>query len=350
MEEFNPVRLRLARERRGLTKRQLAEAANLTARSITAFESGQSAPRKPTAEALAAALRFPEEFLFGSDPVLLQPETASFRSLSRMTAGQRHAALAAGALAHELMQWIESRFTLPSPQIPDLRGLGPEEAADSLRMVWTLGDAPVGNMVHLLEAKGVRVFSLNLKVKEVDAFSLWVGETPMVFLNMQKTAERGRFDAAHELAHLVLHRHEPMGGKEPEKEADAFAGCFLMPGTSVRAVATRRFVDSRSIHALKKNWRVSALALTRRLHDLGIFTEWRYKSVCRSVSMDVGRTSEKDGIAWETSRLLPKVFAALRADGMQRTDVARELRIHGEDLDALVFGLVMTRVHDDSLS
>jgi hypothetical protein len=51
------------------------------------------------------------------------------------------------------------------------------------------------------------VFSLALDAAEVDAFSMWRQSTPYVFLNTKKSAEHGRFDAAHELGHLVLHRH-----------------------------------------------------------------------------------------------------------------------------------------------
>ena len=55
------------------------------------------------------------------------------------------------------------------------------------------------------------------------------------FLNISKTAERCRFDAAHELAHLVMHRHGPTFTEESsnenniEKEANKFASSFLMP-------------------------------------------------------------------------------------------------------------------------
>src|SRR3546814_6566541 len=50
--------------------------------------------------------------------------------------------------------------------------------------------------------------------KNVDAFSCWRNGQPFVFLNTFKSAERSRFDAAHELAHLVLHRHGGPQGRE----------------------------------------------------------------------------------------------------------------------------------------
>src|SRR5262249_25369006 len=112
------------------------------------------------------------------------------------------------------------------------------------------------NMVHLLESKGVRVFSLAQECREVDAFSLWRGELPFVFLNTMKSGERGRMDAAHELGHLALHRHGGPGGRDAESEADRFASAFLMPEGSVLALGLRNpRVDQ--LIKLKKKWKVS---------------------------------------------------------------------------------------------
>src|SRR5688500_14942330 len=108
---YNPSRLALARRRRGLTKRKLADLAGVTSRSITAFEAG-SEPSAATLEKLAQALRFPTSFFVASDLDEVPESAASFRALSKMTASQRHAALAAGTLALTLSDWIEARFRL----------------------------------------------------------------------------------------------------------------------------------------------------------------------------------------------------------------------------------------------
>jgi hypothetical protein len=83
----------------------------------------------------------------------------------------------------------------------------PDTAALYLRQNWGLGERPIPNMLKLLEAKGVRVFSLAENTKAVDAFSVWRNGLPYVFLNIAKSAERSRFDASHELGHLVMHKH-----------------------------------------------------------------------------------------------------------------------------------------------
>ena len=44
----------------------------------------------------------------------------------------------------------------------------------------------------------------------------------------------------------------------------------------------------------------------------------------------------------ETSQVLQKVFAALRDEGISRSDIASELHIAVEELDQLVFGLALT--------
>src|ERR1700730_135874 len=104
---FNPRRLILARRRRGLSEKQLAAAIGVTTRAQTAYEAGEYPPGDDVLERIARFLEFPLAFFFGDDLEEPEAEGASFRSMKRMTAAQRHAALAAGALALELSKWVE---------------------------------------------------------------------------------------------------------------------------------------------------------------------------------------------------------------------------------------------------
>lgn len=219
---FNPARLTLARQRRGLNKTELARRVGLTARSISAYENDSGDPPAKTITALALVLDFPEDFFFSPTLDQVPIDGASFRSLSRMTAAQRDVARAAGSLCIALDQWLDDRFELPVAQIPELDPsvVDAEAAALLVRAKWGLGIKPVSNMVHLLEAHGVRVFSLAEDSREVDAFSFWHRGTPFVCLNTMKTPEHGVFDCAHELGHLVMHRgHSTPRGREEEQEA-----------------------------------------------------------------------------------------------------------------------------------
>jgi hypothetical protein len=99
-----------------------------------------------------------------------------------MKASHRDMALAQGALAIHLNSWLEKKFDLPPSALPDLsRETSPEAAAVSLRRYWGIGELAIRNMVHLLEAQGVRIFSLTVGAREVDAFSLCMQGTPFIF-------------------------------------------------------------------------------------------------------------------------------------------------------------------------
>jgi transcriptional regulator with XRE-family HTH domain len=185
----------------------LGRRAGLSTKALGEYESGRLQPSADTIEQIASVTRFPPSFFHRPDIELPRCEGVSFRSLRSMTASQRNAAIAAGAIAFELSQWIDARFELPLAALPDLRDFQPEQAAIALRNHWGIGERPIGNMVHLLESQGIRLFSLAERAKQVDAYSLWYRDTPFVFLNTMKTPEHSRMDAAHELGHLVLHQH-----------------------------------------------------------------------------------------------------------------------------------------------
>ncbi|MBA3430642.1 MAG: helix-turn-helix transcriptional regulator, partial [Actinobacteria bacterium] len=156
MEGFNYKRLDLARRRRGLTKGALAEAAGIKPRNLAAYEKHEYEPNALTLERLAAAVGFPKAFFFGADLDEPSEQGASFRSLSRMPARLRHQALGSGALAYALANWIDRHFDLPTPDVPEFPGLDPDTAASATREAWGLGERRIPNMVHLLEAHGVR--------------------------------------------------------------------------------------------------------------------------------------------------------------------------------------------------
>lgn len=339
---FNPSRLTLARKRRGLTMTRLAAAVGVEPRSISAYEKGEFGPDETRLTKLSQVLRFPQTFFSGDDLDEPTPDIASFRALSKMTAGQRDTALGAGAIALMLNDWIEQRFELPVPELPDLsREADPEAAARALRQLWGLGELPIKNVIHLLESRGVRVFSLSIDAAEVDAFSMWRQSTPFVFLNTKKSAEHSRFDAAHELGHLVLHRHGSPQGREAEVQANAFASAFLMPRAAVLANAPR-IASLDQLIKLKKIWSVSLPALTYRLHSVGVLSDWHYQSLYIELSSRGYRKTEPDEGPREISQILQKVFTALREESVSKGDIASELCIPVEEIDQMVFGLALT--------
>jgi Zn-dependent peptidase ImmA (M78 family) len=331
-----------------MSKADLVRATNISLRTLIYYEDKNSEvrPRYDQLQSLSVALKLPVEFFFGPDIEELTPDAASFRSLSKLPASKRAAALAAGTFAKELCTWIEQRFSLPEPSIPTLRGFRtPEAAAEALRAEWGLGERPIKNIVHLVEAHGVRVFSLPVDSRAVDAFSIW-HDKPFVFVNPKKSVEHGRYDVAHELGHLAMHTHTIPRNREAEAEADRFASAFLMPqGDVFGHVPALSMITLNAIIRLKKRWGVSAMALAHRLHDLNIIKDWQYRTLIVALSSAGYRSGEPEGLKErDASQVFAKVFATLRAEGVTRSMIARDLAFTTNEIDALLAGLVMGSV------
>lgn len=339
---FNSERLCIARERRGLTQKALAETAGLTSKTISNYEKAGifDAIASDSMERIASVLEYPIEFFLDRDVPSLPPEAVSFRAMTKLSAQKRDSALGAGKLAQELSAWIDEQFKLPKPNVPDCSFDGysePERAARTVREAWGIGELSISNIVHLLEANGVRVFSLAENCVEVDAFSFWMDEKPFVLLNTMKTPERSRFDAAHELGHLVLHKHSSNNGRQAEQDADRFASAFLMPERSILA-SVPRMPKLDQLILLKKNWKVSLAALVRRTFDVGLSTEWHYRQLSIELNRRGYRTGEPQGMPErEKSLILEKVFSALRAQGVKRTEILGQLRFPADEVSTLTF-------------
>lgn len=336
---FNPSRLSLARKRCKMSGKDLAEKAGLTSVTISRLEQGINEPSEESVQQISKVLGYPSSFFYGDDLEAIPTEAISFRSLKRMSAKERDAAIGAGLLGVLLSDWVTERFNLPEIDLIDLsHESNPEVAARSLRQHWGLGEQPIPNIIKLLEVKGIRVFSLAEDTKSVDAFSFWRDDQAYIFLNNFKTPERSVFDAAHELGHLVMHRHGGSNHSNAEYEANQFASAFLMPEHDV--VARRaRVITTDSIVKMKSRWKVSAMAMAYRLHTLKLVSDWQYHSFCIELGRRGYRTGEPIGIERETSVVWNKVFSQLWSEKVTKQEVANELNIPLVELENIVFGL-----------
>jgi Zn-dependent peptidase ImmA (M78 family)/DNA-binding XRE family transcriptional regulator len=341
---FAPSRLALARQRRGMTLVSLASEIGITAQSRSNAENGRQNPSAATIEKIATALSFPVEFFNAPDLEELQDVQLSFRARSKTSNKAKAAVRSSARFAVELKEWIDRRFVTPEPDLPSLDShMSPELAADHVRARWGLDMMrSVPNCIHLLEAKGVAVFSLPPEYREVDAFSFWWRQQPFVMLSTTKTAEWSRFDAAHELGHLVLHRNEDYSRdwRVAEREANQFASAFLRPRYSVIKHFPLPATTDRILRN-KGRWRVAAMALAYRLHELDVLSDWTYRQTVIELGRLGYRSGEPQGIARETSQLLTKVFSALRVDKISLATVAEDLLVDIDELRHLTFGLLV---------
>lgn len=356
---FIPARLEMARAIRQMTGVELAAAAGISAPWISQIENVKKTPGPDLIREFARVLNFPIEFFYR--PVKSQPplDAFHFRATSKLAKKDEATARSLSTLAIELSDWIETTYHSPSPNVPeqqDLIGsddeLAPEQAAEALRGAWGLGVAPIKNLLQLLESKGAKVYSAGGPLQAIDAFSFRHGATPVIFLNVHKSAERLRFDLAHELGHLVMHggslNVEP--GKEKEQAANDFASSFLMPRSDVIGAIRSNNLMLEDVLMLKRRWRVSAMALNLRAHRLGVISDWTYSTLAKQLSMAGFRRGEPGSdLRAESSSLLTQVMSDMRSHGQGFSELARLLDVRAQDVQDLMLGIVTFAIQGDGI-
>ena len=287
----DPARLVLARRLAAMPRTALARRVGVSPAAITQYEKGQSRPTLVVLAELAAALGVEADFFRAGAPMpALSASGAHFRSLRSTSSLERERALAFGEVALCVFAAVETYVDLPAVDLPelevpaDLDIAGATALARQTRAAMDLGTGPIPNVVRLLEARGVAVVALDASSVKVDAFCHQQGARPLVMLNPAKADKaRSRFDAAHELGHLVMHHDCEPGSKLIEDQAHAFAAELLTPAASIAADLPTR-VDWTRLHALKARWGVSLKALVVRAHRLGALKEATYRRALRELA------------------------------------------------------------------
>lgn len=319
-DEFVGKRLENMRWKRGITKKDLASIVGIDQHLVSAFESGKKNPNHEQVYRLAEALSAKESYFYLEWQSDLTQEDLSFRAPTKMTVRNKNAAIAIAAQGVELRSWIKEHYSFPEEDLPDYSfcvndgGGGPEVAAELLRTRWNLGSCAIGNMIQLLELHGVAVFSAQEPDTDLqfDAFSFFSDGQPYVFLSTSKTPERDRFDAAHELGHLVMHNSPTYKDtKTCESEANLFASAFLMPAADVKAVCPFN-ASINAIKDLKIRWGVAATALCTRLFQLNMSTDWVRYSAMRGLAKEGYRSGEPgSNMQHEKSKICTQVLRDL---------------------------------------
>lgn len=318
-------RLRLARETAGLRKKDLAELIEVSPASITQYEAGRTTPPPSTVARIALACALPADF-FTSHAAVMPGSTSRpfFRSLRSTRQWERDEAEARVTLVWQVAHEIEKRVNLPALDLPDfpLSEKAPPSAAAEvarrLRELWVLPEGPVGNVARLLEARGAVVARLSGRAERVDAFSQWMDGRPFVILWRAKAdTARSRFDAAHELGHLLMHPDPEPANRLLEAHAHAFAGELLMPRNQILDELPRRAPRKSDLPDLietRERWGVSMAALYYHARDLGVIsTEVHRRAMIR---LSEYRTREPGDLgAPEQPRLLRSALELLSEAG-----------------------------------
>lgn len=304
--KINNERLKAARLFRKMTLADLALSVGVNKQAISQFENNKTSPDPVTLRKISDALSFPYSFFVEFDPPSILGNTyfrALYSSKKKDLAAQQVKAKYLVKI-HSVLSTKVKFKPLNLPTFPADKSITIDELATLTRQHWGLGDAPIPNMVALLERNGIIVGEFSTGSREIDAFYQYYEEngqpTYCVVLGTDKKSfYRRQFNCAHELGHILLHeKYSDLNEidreefRERETEANAFASAFLLPsnsfGNDVAAYPNRlsHYVE------LKKKWNVSIAAMIMRTYTLGYLTSNQYAYLMRQMSTNGYRYQE----------------------------------------------------------
>ena len=341
-----PGMLVLAREARGMTQADVARAFSEGASTaepasqgyVSKAEAGRIRVAGERLTAYAAALRYL--------PELLALDESALGAGVGLVHHRRRASLAAGDLRRTHAVLNLTRIQLQSllrasgkdlphrfPEIKVNDFDTPEDAAREVRESWGLGPGPVTCLVGAIEGAGGLVVRRHLAGRELDAVSQRMAfGNPLFLLNYGTPADRERYTLAHEVGHVVMHR---MPSDEQERQADQFAGEFLMPARDMLS-SLKGGLDLSRLIELKADWRVSMAAIARRAHTLGAISDWRYRQLNVELSTLGYRTAEPTTIASEQAAGVGQLVQELRSSrGLTIAELASITGLHEHEFTDL---------------
>ncbi len=339
-ESFVGDRLRVARELRRLTQTELARlmrtadmGGGVSAAAVSQFETGRAVPSPRTIATLLAVLDVEPPFLTQAAADAEQELPGFFRSLRTTPAKERRRARNLAQLVHRLAVVVARHVDLVSRAIPavpcdpfadpDDRRVQAEHAASEVRRSWRRDPGPVREVVGTIERHGVICARLRFDEQRVDAFSVPFSDYPVVVLAADKDKwDRSRFDAAHELGHIVMHG-ETAGVPEAERQANEFAAAFLMPADDIRHELPSR-ADWHQLLSLKDVWGTSLASLLYRARTLGVMPERTYVAATKVMAARGWRRHEPLNRPVESPRLLRDAIDRASASGVTLADLRSE--------------------------
>ena len=341
---FNHDMLLLARQYRGKSQAEVAEASGLDQGHYSRVERGllNSAPSPSTVASIASALKFPVAFFMQSDELSGLPlsiHDVAWRKKASVNATELkrlHAELNLRVMnLRRFLNAIDLEAELPLPRIDADEMGGADKVASIVRRTWMIPDGPIKNLTALCERAGILVVITDF-VEQVDGVTMRLRDVPpIIFLNRKAPADRMRHSLAHELGHLIMHT---VPSEDMEEEADTFAGELLTPGSQLRSDLIGGRVTLERLVQLKKYWRVSVASLLYRAGSSGLISRNQSEYLWRQLSARGWRKREPDEtqFAPENTRLFDHIVSLHRDElGYSPEDFVSMLNLDEDEIHIL---------------
>jgi Zn-dependent peptidase ImmA (M78 family) len=355
---FQGSRLREARWAREISASGLAELISLSPSAISHFENSKTSPSYETLEKIAEKLNFPiGYFITKNSEDIEYNDTTFYRSFSSETKSNRKKAEIRIIWLRRLVEILRDFIEFVDLNLPNIgEPLPPHKITDSyieeiallLRKYWGMGIAPISNMALLLENKGFIVIRNIAVTAKLDAFSRWPSWFPhplIILCADKKSCVRSRFDAAHELGHMILHAKVKESDLEEktdllkliEKQANSFASAFLLPKETFLNEIQALNLDG--LISLKHRWKVSVACMIERLYNLKLIDAYKRKLLISNLNRrGWGKLEPLDDILpiEEPAFIAESIKALINNKVFVFSELSEKLGLHNHDLEMLV--------------
>ncbi|EHU1297194.1 XRE family transcriptional regulator [Acinetobacter baumannii] len=348
--KFNPHRLIEAREARGMKQNMLSSIIGFSTTSISKWENGHIEPDPQTLDVLSKVLGLPTEWFF--KPTLTTNSVYHFRSNSAATKTAQEIARIrlrwVSEIVGNLNEWVDlpELNLIPSPTREEaliLTNSEIESYALNLRKKLNLGISPILNLTQLLESSGVIIVREESGFTSMDGVSAWIDDKPFIWVASDKASYvRSRFDIAHELGHIILHKNllpedcNSLKHKHIEDQANKFAGFFLMPSEAMST--TFRHVTLDTLLAQKKRWGISVAAMISQCLNSQLIDEEQALRLRKNLSFRKWRTREPFDDTMEPEKpilLETSIKLLLEHGGFKKNNVIEKLGLSRGDIEQL---------------
>ncbi|MBP8236051.1 MAG: ImmA/IrrE family metallo-endopeptidase, partial [Rhizorhabdus sp.] len=325
----------------------------VSVQSISKYENGHQTPKLDVLHTLASTLKMPRAYFMRPMRVIDEAPVFWRGKLSAPPLSRDRAAVRLEWLK-EVIDYIGSYFDLPRLDVPsfdisNIETIGQDDIeafAKAIRSHWDIRPGPMPDVIERLETNGILVSRIHVGVEKLDAFSQWSDGfgIPFVVLGRDKaSAVRQRFDALHELAHIVLHKSVPARRLNDrafynavERQADRLASSLLLPEREFLEELYAPSLDG--FLALKERWGASVGAMIMRCQAVDIIDE----DAARRMWINYNRRGWKGNepldskIEKETPHLIRRSFEMLISEGVQSaSEILSALPFPASDLEEL---------------
>lgn len=317
--------LKFYRLKRKMTKKDLADACDVTPMAITNYESGKRKPDMETVKKLASALGVKTIDFLQTRNDQLKFNHFEFRKKSSLSKAEQE-------FIRESVEEYFSRFfetleilggdPLPKPIVTHKinRSGDYDRDARELRKYLNLQkDGPIEEIICMLENKGILVFEIDIDNDSFSGMNGTVNGYSYIVINKNMRPERKRTTIIHELAHIMFDWSGSTDESEIEKEATAIAGSFLISNEDiVRELGLKRYRITRDFVMVCEEYGISLFLLVKRASQAGVISEGLEKQFYIAANKNNFKENENSRVKNPEEPLLLKqlVLRAIYVEGI----------------------------------